>query len=463
MTGFKPRLPKLMKELLLARSFIWSQTEDKVHASYLVSVVGVVVGVTFLILTVGVYDSYVKKLETITFSVYPHILVLDGQRGGDAAPSAPAPVNPRQAEKERCDRICQGQRILNPDQAESAGADDVTSASRLRVLEEVVGELETRAEVAPLIMAERDFSCRFESGAGQSTQVQRFRVLGVQPTTGLYVPQVDLFVPRRLLGRLADAGRPSVIVSEALADSLFATTEVAGRTITIDGIGENPLVLTVLGSFSLGFHSISRNMVITSIATAQTLLDMQGKASYFGISLRDPYTSRRALAQLRGRLRRQSFRASDWMSIAGGDFASIRLFRWILFLVLGMSFIITALSIRNTLTIMTVERQRQIGILRALGLRDVSIRAVFVLIAVSIGLLGSLIGLLLGSVLSLHFGHWLDEKLVGFLPIHGVEMTFHPVAMAQVLSLVLLVCLITALLSVNRALHLDPVTCLTEE
>ena len=66
-----------MKELLLARSFIWSQSDHKIQTSYLISILGVVLGVTFLILTIGVYDSYVKKLEAIAFSVYPHVLVFD--------------------------------------------------------------------------------------------------------------------------------------------------------------------------------------------------------------------------------------------------------------------------------------------------------------------------------------------------------------------------------------------------
>ncbi len=453
-----------MKELLLARSFVWSQTENKVHGSYLISVLGVVLGVTFLILTVGVYDSYVKKLETITFSVYPHILVLDGQNGRPgAAQPATTPVDPRRVENERCHRICRGQRVLNPDQAEGADRTaDLPSTARLSDLEGILGELTGSSQASPLIMDEADFKCRFERGPQAFFEVRRLRLLGIEPLHGRYVPQVDLFVPGELLRRLNGASH-SVILSEALAQSLFATTDVAGRAITIDRPGEAPVELRVLGSFSLGFHSISKNMAITSIATAQSLLGMEGKASYFGITLEDPYSSKQALEQLRGRLRSRSFQGSDWMSIASGDFQSIRLFRWILFLVLGMSFVITGLNIRNTLTIMTLERRRQIGILRALGLRDGSIRGVFVLIAVSIGLVGSLIGLLTGSSLSLYFGRWLDHKLMDFLPIHGVEMSFHPEAMLEVLGLVLLICLVTALLSVNRALQLDPVSCLIEE
>ena len=74
-----------------------------------------------------------------------------------------------------------------------------------------------------------------------------------------------------------------------------------------------------------------------------------------------------------------------------------------------------------------------------------------------------MIGLLAGSLLSLYFGHWLDQRLMDLLPLYGVEVTFQPAALLQILVLVLATCLVTARLSVDRALQLDPVSCLIAE
>ena len=450
-----------MKELLLTRSFLRSQTGRGIHSSFLISAAAVALGVTFLILTVGVYDSYVKKLETITFSVYPHILVLDERTAagnGEAASSGPVAA---WTDAERCQRICAGQTILNP-QAAGANGTRRAALARLADLRSTLGSETSSLHAAPMIMEERDFRCRFERQQSAVEEVRTLRIFGIDPRADRIVPQVDLFLPDGLLDRLEGEGAP-VILSRDLARSLFGSEDAVGRTITVDRPGTSAMTLTVVGSFALGFHTISGNMVIASIATAQAVMEMEGEASYFGITLEDPYRSQSTLERLRGSLRRSSFNASDWMSIAAGDFQSIRLFRWILFLVLGMSFVITGLSIRNTLSILTLERRRQIGILRALGLRDASIRGVFLLLALAIGVSGSLFGLVCGSWLSLGFGRWLDRELAGILPIHGVEMTFHPAAMVQVLALVLLVCAVTALVAVRRALDLDPVHCLIEE
>ena len=75
-----------MKEFLLARSFLASARGRGLHGSFLISVVAVAIGSSFLILTLGVYDSYAAKLETIAWSIYPHVMVFDdagGARGGE--------------------------------------------------------------------------------------------------------------------------------------------------------------------------------------------------------------------------------------------------------------------------------------------------------------------------------------------------------------------------------------------
>ncbi len=446
-----------MQELLLARSFIAARGARRPHASYLVSALAVALGTSFLVLTLGVYDSYVQKLETITWSVYPHLLVFErpakGQGGAPAAPIAPT------VDGDLCRRICRGD-PLGPEPGAGRPI-DLPAIDRLSEIQVELSEAGLAGRAAPLILEEKDLLCRFRAGAGEVIEMRNLRILGIETAAGRLVPEVDLFVPRELVARLGQG--PGVILSRELARSMFGDAEASGETLSVRRPGAEPLDLTVEGTFSLGFHTISRNMLVASLATAQELLGVDGRASYFGVALEDPYASGAAVEKLRRPLRRRSLSVSDWTKIAAGDFSNIQLFRWILIVVLGLSFVITGLSIRNTLAIITVERRRQIGILRALGLRNASIRRIFLAIALSIGLAGAVPGLFAGSLSSLYFGHWLDQALSDVLPVHGVEMSLQPAAMAQVLVLVLLSCAVTALLSVGRALELDPVTCLIAE
>jgi len=448
--------PQPMKEILLTTAFLRSSRGGRVHTSFVVSALGVGIGVAFLMLTVGIYDSYAAKLESITFSVYPHVLVFD-EGGDESEPEELVPLS----QEERCARICQGEVILNPEAA--AEMDSRLRASQARsadLASALAGE--TGLRIAPLVLEDSSFEVVTGGGREEpSGRARNLRILGVEVGAGRPVPQVDLFLTPELLRALQDPG--TVVVSEALARSLFQTTRVEGQTLTLIQPGGGRFHLRLAGSFALGFHSLSETMILTSLPTAQALLGLEEEVSYFGIGLDEPYRSRRILDRTRESLGQLGFRATDWTAIAGGDFESIRLFRFILLLVLGTSFVITALGIRNTLALLTLERRRQIGTLRALGLRDSSIRGIFLLIASAIALAGAVPGLLAGSLASLSFGRWLDESLAGLLPIQGVEVTFHPAAMIEILGLMLAVSTLTALLSVRRALSLDAAACLVEE
>ncbi len=448
-----------MKELILARSFI-SAGKGHPHASYLVSTLAVALGTAFLILTLGVYDSYVDKLEAITWSVYPHLLVFDSR--GDS-PKSSGDEQLGLNSSARCQQICDGETVWGHESLSEPGQGRLPEETRLADLQDVLEDIEPAAHTSPLILDEADFLLRFDRGRETAIEMRNLRILGIELNGPRLIPEIDLFVEPELLEHLRKDHRSSVLVSSELALDLWGTAVPSDQILEIVRPEGDPQRFHVLGTFSLGFHSISRNMLITQLDTAQSMLGLKGRVSYFGVHLDDPYGSGELLDRIRRPLRDQSFTGSDWTSIAGGDFSNIQLFRWILFTVLGLSFVITGLSIRNTLTIITVERRQQIGTLKALGLRDGPIRQIFLWIALSIGMLGAIPGLVLGSWLSFSFGRWLDQELVNILPIRGVEIGLQPEAAVQVLALVALSCIVTALLSVGRALALDPVSCLTSE
>ncbi len=435
----------------LAQAFVCGGKAGRIHASFVIGLVSVALTVAFLILTFGIYDSYAAKLEAIALSVYPHVVVIDEGGKGPSEPGS-APAHALSA----CERVCAGEVVLRRND-DGTGGRRSTPVTRLEPLAEAVSQVDPSALVAPLIFDEANLTLRLPDSGAEST-VQRLRVLGIEMRGHQLVPQVDRFIPRDLLDALTE--HPDSLLLSASLGRALGVERGAIEVLRTDGTARH---YQVAGTFSLGFHSMAKNLVITSLVGAQALLAMNGKASYFGITLEDPYAAERVRQALRRPLAATHFAASDWMGIASGDFANIRLFRWILMVVLGMSLVITVLGIRNTLTIVTVERRRQIGILRAVGLHDGPIRRIFLWIALGLGMLGTLLGLPIGTLASTAFGRWLDRALADLLPVQGVEVVLQPVAMAQIAALVLAACAITALVSVRRALQLDPVACLAAE
>lgn len=492
-------------EWTLARAFVGMGGSGRLHSSFVVSIVGVLLGVAFLVLTLGVYDSYVDKLETIAFALYPHVLLVDGQRlddtsedprpgdieaetadsasdapGSTAEAVAPRPPDATElAANEVCDRICGGKIVLGAERGVAASAGIRVTMARFAELEQALGlagsvDSETAAVVAPVILEEGEMALSPVPGtATAETGVQAsrrnperlptrpVRVLGIDPGVSRLVPRVDLVLAPEQIERLKHEPG-TVFLASALWQNIF-DAGAAPEHLRFESPEAAPIDLPLGGQFELGFHAVAHNLLITSLDTARSILDLGDEASYVGIALENPYRSRNYLDAMGGVFDRVDFRATDWTGVAGGDFESIRLFRWILFLVLGLSFLITALGIRNALAILTLERRRQIGILRALGSRDLSLRLIFLTIACGIGLVGAVPGAVLGSWLGIGFGRWLDQELAGILPLRGVEVVWQPVALGQVLALVLLVCALTSMVAVGRALEFDTVTCLREE
>jgi ABC-type lipoprotein release transport system permease subunit len=82
-------------------------------------------------------------------------------------------------------------------------------------------------------------------------------------------------------------------------------------------------------------------------------------------------------------------------------------------MLLFLVFLIAAVGISNTMIMVINERIRELGMLRALGMKDGDIHVLFLLEAAGIGLLGSIIGTVLGIALNFYLvGHGIDY---GFL------------------------------------------------
>ena len=132
--------------------------------------------------------------------------------------------------------------------------------------------------------------------------------------------------------------------------------------------------------------------------------------------------------------------------------------------------VIAAVGISNTMLIAVYERFREIGMMRALGMKESSIRLAFLLEAGGIGLLGSLVGLILGSLATywivnwgIDYGNLLGDMDIGYR-IKGVfRGAWHPEAMVSAVFFGTLISMAVALLPASRALKMKISDCLRHE
>ncbi|TVQ28254.1 MAG: ABC transporter permease [Spirochaetaceae bacterium] len=224
-------------------------------------------------------------------------------------------------------------------------------------------------------------------------------------------------------GRAPDAGEDGLLIGRSLADRLGAEVgfPVTVTTRTRDGFHQL-MDLEITGIFQTPNPVINRRAMYMPIGLVDTVLEMQGAVTHVHTVLpgnlpadADYRRVERLLADVDG-VEVLSFEVmnQEMAEIMEIEDNALQI---ILFL-LG---IIAVVGISNTMLMAVLEREREIGMMRAVGVRNSEIRRMFFYEAGAIGLAGSVVGIALGSVLV-----WLLVNIgldYGFL-LDGVDMDF---------------------------------------
>ncbi|HTH46879.1 MAG TPA: ABC transporter permease [Candidatus Limnocylindria bacterium] len=240
-------------------------------------------------------------------------------------------------------------------------------------------------------------------------------------------------------------------------------------------VDELPLAaeFKVRGLADLGLHDLNANVIITSLADAQELSGMGEAVQGLTIMLHD--ASEKNTLRLQEELQRQlgpDYGVSTWL-LENRDFLNaLATERNMMFYILFFIVIVAAFGIMSAQITFVVQKTREIGMLKALGATPRSIRMIFLFQSWVIGLLGVVSGLGLG-ILALHirngFLRFMNQA-VGFnlLPSSiyqfrelPAEVVARDVAVICVVSLV--ICLLAGFLPALRASWLQPVEALRHE
>jgi lipoprotein-releasing system permease protein len=218
-------------------------------------------------------------------------------------------------------------------------------------------------------------------------------------------------------GRLEDLepGQYHIILGSALARELHA--KVGGQVVLIapDGTATPTGVVPrmrrflVTGIFESGMYEFDRGLALVHITDAARLFKLGDKVSGIRLALNDPLQAPRLVVKIARDLG-GGFYVSDWTRNHANFFRSIELTKSMMFVILLMIVGVAAFNIVATLVMIVKEKQTDIAILRTLGAGPPNILTTFAIQGVMIGLMGTLLGAGLGTVLSYNL-----ESLIAWL------------------------------------------------
>jgi putative ABC transport system permease protein len=134
----------------------------------------------------------------------------------------------------------------------------------------------------------------------------------------------------------------------------------------------------------------------------------------------------------------------------------INIFLYFIYALLGLAVVIAVLGIINTLALSVIERTREVGLLRAVGLSRRQLRLMVRLEAVVVSVLGAVLGVAMGLVFGIALQRAIADQGVDVLSIPWLELLLF-------IALAALAGVLAAVLPARRAARLDVLTAIGTE
>ena len=219
------------------------------------------------------------------------------------------------------------------------------------------------------------------------------------------------------------------------------------RLVTMDSRTD---LFTVAGIFDIGNRDLNRRWVFTSIKVAQSLLNLPGGMTQIDLRVANLFAADATARQLQAQT---GLTVDSWMQTNAQLLSALNSQSMSNNLIRLFVTVIVAVGIASVLVVSVVQKQKEIGILRAMGASPRRIMSVFLLQGGFYGLMGSALGAALALGL-LRFFSRITRNADGSALVNG-ELDLSVVVSACALALV--VGLLAAALPARRAARLDPV------
>jgi len=295
-------------------------------------------------------------------------------------------------------------------------------------------------------------------------------IIGVDPERESILSQMH----DRIVGGTYDISGNNVVLGLKLARSLGARIGstllcYSPRNLNTKAELHLPEEMVVAGVYQTGQNDYDASFLLCSLGMGREILGMDGGALLIQAQLDDPITAWKqqfAITEALGPL----FHVSTWQEEDQMLFIAVKTEKTMMFILLAFIAIVAAFCVTNTLILITIQKTREIGLLKALGFSRWQIESAFVLNGVIQCVAGILLGLGLGWAVLRNLKRiigWLTSLNIEVFPaeIYGLdELPWRviPSDIGAVVGMVFVFCVLAAYLPAMRAARLDPVKAIND-
>jgi len=342
-------------EFFIALRYLWGKRKQIfLTLITLISIGGVALGVAALIVTLSVMNGFREDLQDKILGTHAHIILLDKEGAGYAKA--------------------------------------IETQERLREIEGVVSS-------APFIFGQILLRSK--------KAVQGAAVKGIEPDKTVKVTDIEKQIKEGSLDSLKDSGisrsARGIILGKEIANNLgvYIGEEILlFSPYTNELLGGIPRIekFQVTGIFDSGMYEYDSHLVYVSLSNAQKLFNMKGGVTGIEVKTDNIYKAddiARSIQEAVGR----PYWTRSWMVTNYNLFSALKLEKIGMSIALILIVLVASFNIVSTLILMTIEKTKDIGILKAMGAMNKGIMKIFLWEGGIIGVLGTFFGGVLGIVL----------------------------------------------------------------
>ena len=214
-----------------------------------------------------------------------------------------------------------------------------------------------------------------------------------------------------------------------------------------------------VGTFATGFSEFDQSWAVTDRRELETLLGSELGQDMLEVAVADPEQAddiaQQAKEALGGR-----YLVTSWRDLNRELFTALEVQQIALFFVLGLIVLVSTFNVASSLVVLVRERMRDIGVLAALGLPPERLRTIFLLYGGGLAAVGSLCGVLLGSLVA-----WVlttfelirfDAKMAAIYFISSVPFRVELVDVLAVVGFTLAVTFLACWVPAKRSASIQP-------
>jgi len=342
---------KLPYELFISLRYLKTKKRHgTVSLNTFISIAGVVIGVATSIITLSVMTGFQGYFRDKILSAMPHVVVMEYT----------------------------GKGVLDQ-----------------KALQQKVEQVQHVKATTPFIISQSMITTK--------DRMQGVVVRGIDTRTEGIVTDLAKNMTEGTLSNLdsPDGNVPGIIIGEDLARKFGVAL---GDIITmVNPMGEETAMgmvpkmrkLRLVGVFDAGMYDYNTGYVYISIAEAQKFFDLPGKVSGIQVRVDEIYSADKIAGAIQSAVGFPYY-TRNWMEMNKNFFSALLLEKIGMSLILVVIIIVASFNIIGTLTMIVMEKSREIAILKSMGASRNSIMKIFMSAGLFIGVVGTAVGAAIG-------------------------------------------------------------------